>query len=389
MPKASRAVAYIDLKALEYNCSSIRKHLSPGAGLLGVVKADAYGHGATEISKKLESIGVDYLGVATVDEGLALRSGRIIKPILIMSGLFSWDEIEPIARYDLTPVVYDTITLERLIEATRGFSRPLKVHLKFDTGMGRLGFPTRDAREIVRMLAGARGIHVEGLMSHFSVSEVRDEYGLQQVAAFREVIDIFTSAGFDPAYIHMSNSGAIVNYPEAHFSLVRAGISLYGSHPSPSLEKTLPLRQVMKITARVAFCREFPAGVSLSYGRTYTTDRPSRIAYIPVGYSDGYPRSLSNKGVVLINDTRCIIVGRVCMDWILADVTGIGPVKSGDEVVLLGEGDREGVRVSANEMAENAGTIPYEILCKISRRIERVYGEWGSRKDRTAVRRSP
>ena len=373
MSKVPRAVAYIDLKALEYNCSSIRGRLSPGAGLLGVVKADAYGHGAVEISRKLESIGIDYLGVATVDEGIDLRSGRIAKPVLIMSGLFSWDEVEPVARYDLTPVVYDRVALAKLTGATQGFARPLKVHLKFDTGMGRLGFDPREAGDIAGMLVRARGIHVEGLMSHFPVSEVRDDYGLEQVAAFRGVIDTFRSAGFDPAYIHMSNSGAIVNYPEAHFSLVRAGISLYGSHPSLSLEASLPLRQVMKLSARIAFCREFPAGMSLSYGRTFTTGRPSRIAYIPVGYSDGYPRSLSNKGTVLINGTRCGIVGRVCMDWTLADVTDAGPVNSGDEAILLGEGGREGLRVSANEMAEHAGTIPYEILCKISRRIERVY----------------
>ncbi len=374
MSKVSRAVAYIDLNALEYNCLSIRSRLSPGAGLLGVVKADAYGHGAVEISKKLESIGIDYLGVATIDEGIDLRSGGIIKPVLIMSGIFSWDEVEPVVRYDLTPVVYDRVVLARLVEATQGFGRPLKIHLKFDTGMGRLGFQPGEAREVVQMLDNTPGIHIEGLMSHFSVSEARDEYGLSQVGTFRTIIDRFRSAGFDPEYIHMSNSGAIINYPEAHFSMVRAGISLYGSHPSLSLEQSLPLRQVMKLSARIAFCRDFPAGMSLSYGRTFTTCRPSKIAYIPVGYSDGYPRSLSNKGAVLINDTRCIIAGRVCMDWILADVTGLDTVKSGDEAILLGEGDREGVRVSANEMAENAGTIPYEILCKISRRIERVYG---------------
>lgn len=373
MSKVSRAVAYIDLNALEYNCLSIRSRLSPGAGLLGVVKADAYGHGAIEVSRKLGSIGIDYLGVATIDEAIVLRSGGITKPILIMSGIFSWDDIEPLIRYDLTPVVHDEAILVRLVEITRGFTKPLRIHLKFDTGMGRLGFLPQEAHEIAQMLYDARGIQVEGLMSHFPVSEIRDEYGLSQVAAFRAVIDTFRSAGFDPAYLHMSNSGAIINYPEAHFSLVRAGISLYGSHPSLSLESFLPLRQVMKVSARIAFCREFPAGASLSYGRTFTTGRSSKIAYIPVGYSDGYPRSLSNKGSVLINDTRCNVVGRVCMDWILADVTGIGPVKSGDEAVLLGEGEREGVRVSANEIAELAGTIPYEILCKISRRIERVY----------------
>lgn len=373
MSKVSRAVAYIDLNALEYNCLSIRSRLSSGAGLLGVVKADAYGHGAIEVSRKLGSIGIDYLGVATMDEAIVLRSGGITKPILIMSGIFSWDDIEPLIRYDLTPVVHDEAILVRLVEITRGFTKPLRIHLKFDTGMGRLGFLPQEAHEIAQMLYDARGIQVEGLMSHFPVSEIRDEYGLSQVAAFRAVIDTFRSAGFDPAYLHMSNSGAIINYPEAHFSLVRAGISLYGSHPSLSLESFLPLRQVMKVSARIAFCREFPAGASLSYGRTFTTGRSSKIAYIPVGYSDGYPRSLSNKGSVLINDTRCNVVGRVCMDWILADVTGIGPVKSGDEAVLLGEGEREGVRVSANEIAELAGTIPYEILCKISRRIERVY----------------
>lgn len=357
MSKVSRAVAYIDLNALEYNCLSIRSRLSPGAGLLGVVKADAYGHGAIEVSRKLGSIGIDYLGVATMDEAIVLRSGGITKPILIMSGIFSWDDIEPLIRYDLTPVVHDEAILVRLVEITRGFTKPLRIHLKFDTGMGRLGFLPQEAHEIAQMLYDARGIQVEGLMSHFPVSEIRDEYGLSQVAAFRAVIDTFRSAGFDPAYLHMS-SGAIINYPEAHFSLVRAGISLYGSHPSLSLESFLPLRQVMKVSARIAFCREFPAGASLSYGRTFTTGRSSKIAYIPVGYSDGYPRSLSNKGSVLINDTRCNVVGRVCMDWILADVTGIGPVKSGDEAVLLGEGEREGVRVSANEIAELAGTIP-------------------------------
>ena len=373
MSKVSRAVAYIDLNALEYNCLSIRSRLSSGAGLLGVVKADAYGHGAIEVSRKLGSIGIDYLGVATIDEAIVLRSGGITKPILIMSGIFSWDDIEPLIRYDLTPVVHDEAILVRLVEITRGFTKPLRIHLKFDTGMGRLGFLPQEAHEIAQMLYDARGIQVEGLMSHFPVSEIRDEYGLSQVAAFRAVIDTFRSAGFDPAYLHMSNSGAIINYPEAHFSLVRAGISLYGSHPSLSLESFLPLRQVMKVSARIAFCREFPAGASLSYGRTFTTGRSSKIAYIPVGYSDGYPRSLSNKGSVLINDTRCNVVGRVCMDWILADVTGIGPVKSGDEAVLLGEGEREGVRVSANEIAELAGTIPYEILCKISKRVLRVY----------------
>ncbi|MEN6617475.1 MAG: alanine racemase [Syntrophorhabdus sp.] len=373
MTKQSRAVAYINLGALEYNVRSIRSHLSAGAGLLGVVKADAYGHGSIQISRKLESLGVDYLGVATIEEGIVLRQGGIHAPILIMSGIFSWDEIEPVIRYDLTPVIYDDALLNRLLTETKNYGKPVRIHLKFDTGMGRLGFLPQDAYEVAQVVANAPGIYLEGLMSHFSVSETRDEYGLSQIEDFRKVVEVFRSAGLHVPHKHMGNSGAIINYPEAHFSMVRAGISLYGSHPSRSMEDSLGLRQVMKISARIAFCREFPAGSSLSYGRTYTTKRSTRIAYIPVGYSDGYPRSLSNKGPVLINGQRCIIVGRVCMDWILADITGVGPVKSGDEAILLGEDDLEGVRISANEIAENAGTIPYEILCKISRRIERVY----------------
>lgn len=373
MSNSPRAVAYIDLGALEENCRSIREHLSPGAGLLGVVKADAYGHGALEISRKLESMGIDYLGVATIDEAVDLRKGGINTPLLIMSGLFSWDEIEPVLRYDLTPVVHDRALLARFVARSKDLGQSVKVHVKFDTGMGRLGFLPEEAREIAQILVGAPGLEPEGLMTHFPSSEVRDEYGLSQIKVFRQVVDTFKEAGFNPAYVHMGSSGAIVNYPEAHFSLVRAGISLYGSHPSRTLEQALPLRQVMKVVARIAFCREFPAGVSLSYGRTYETPRSTRIAYIPVGYSDGYPRSLSNKGRVLIDNRECNIVGRVCMDWILADVTGLDGIESGHEAILLGEGNAPGVRISANEMADLAGTIPYEILCKISRRVVRIY----------------
>ena len=371
MTNALRAVAYIDLDALENNYRSIRGRIGPGVRFLGVVKADAYGHGAVEISKKLESIGVDYLGVATADEGVKLRKSGITKPVLVMSGLFCWDDMEPALRYDLTPVVYDEGLLERVITESSGFKKPFRVHIKFDTGMGRLGFEPSKAGRIAALLKDAPGVELEGLMSHFSASEVRDEYGRSQIEAFNRIITVFKDTGLDPPIMHMANSGAVINYPEAHFSMVRVGISLYGSHPSRMLEEVLPLRQVMKVVARIAFMREFPPGVALSYGKTYVTDKHMRVAYIPVGYSDGYPRALSNKSFVLIKNRKCSIVGRVCMDWILADVTGLDALDRGEEVVLLGEGD--GLRICANEMAEYAGTIPYEILCKISRRIVRVY----------------
>ncbi len=263
MTNAPRAVAYIDLETLEDNYRSIRERLGAGVRLLGVVKADAYGHGALEISKKLGSIGVDHLGVATVDEGVDLRKGGITKPLLVMSGLFSWDEVEPVLRYDLTPVVYDEAILRRVLSEASRFGRPLKVHVKFDTGMGRLGFDPSQAQMVAGLLKGAPAVELEGLMSHFSASELKDEYGHAQVETFRKVIDAFEKAGFKPPYIHMGNSGAVVNYPEAHFNMVRVGISLYGSHSSRELEEKLPLRQVMKVVARVAFLREFPPGAAL------------------------------------------------------------------------------------------------------------------------------
>ncbi len=371
MTNTPRAVAYIDLHFLESNYRSIRERLGAGVRLLGVVKADAYGHGAREISEKLGAIGIDYLGVATVDEGVGLREAGITQPILVMSGIFSWDEIEPVVRYGLTPVIHDEETLKRVLSGASGFGRPLRVHIKFDTGMGRLGFGPSRAREIAGLVRESPAVELEGLMSHFSASEMKDEYGRGQVRSFREVIGAFRDAGLEPPLVHMGNSGAVVNYPEAHFTMVRVGISLYGSHSSPHLEGELPLKQVMKLVARVAFVREFPPGAALSYGRIYTTDKQTKIAYIPVGYSDGYPRSLSNNGLVLIKNRKCSIVGRVCMDWILADVTGLDGLKSGDEAMLLGEGGD--LRISANDMAQSAGTIPYEILCKISRRIVRVY----------------
>jgi alanine racemase len=253
----------------------------------------------------------------------------------------------------------------------RSFRTPLKVHLKFDTGMGRLGFIPDDASEVLHCIEGVENLQVDGLMSHFSSSEIRDEYGILQVNTFKTIIEHFTKKGFHPPIVHMANSGAIVNYPEAHFTMVRAGISLYGSHSSKELKNHLPTKQVMKFVSKVALVREFPAGFALSYGRTFVTKKKTRIAYIPVGYADGYPRALSNKGSVLIHDKRRDIIGRVCMDWFLVDITDDDHVNVNDEVILLGESVTN--CITADEIAEISETIPYEILCKVSKRVTRVY----------------
>ena len=371
MPNTDRAVAYINLGILEENYRKIRGNLSPHVGLLCVVKADAYGHGAVEVSRRLESLGAYYLGVATLDEGIELRENKIKSPILLMSGVMPWDKLETVVQYGLTPVVYDLSVLETICNDAKSFQQPLKIHLKFDTGMGRLGFMHHEIIKVMDLVAGAKNLDIEGFMSHFSSSEIRDAYGEKQVQAFKEIIEKFHRRGFRPRDIHMANSSAIINYPESHFTMVRTGISLYGSHSAQELKELLPTRQVMKFSSKVALIKEFPAGSALSYGRTYITEKTTRVAYIPVGYADGYPRSLSNKGYVFIGNKRTNIVGRICMDWFLVDISGRDDVNVGDEVTLLGESGMNVIR--AEEVGELDGTIPYEILCRISKRVSRVY----------------
>jgi alanine racemase len=365
-----RTSAYIDLAVLEANYRAIERAAAPEALLLCIIKADAYGHGAVEAGRRLESIGARYFGVATVDEGRELREKGIAAPILVLSGVMPWDELGPLIDYDLTPVIVTPDMLERLARFVSG--RRVKVHVKVDTGMGRLGFPPGEVEALAKRLASLEHVEVEGVMSHFASSERRDDYGLMQIAAFRRVMDVFRGCGIEPGYAHMANSGAICNYPEAHFNMVRPGILLYGSYPDLTLQSMVNVKPVMKWASRVAFVRPVPAGVSLSYGRTYVTGRSMKVAYVPVGYADGYPTGLSNQGTVLIQGRRCGVVGRVCMEWILVDVTDLSEIEPGEEVVLVGS-DR-GETISADEIARQIGSIPYEILCGVSKRVPRLYG---------------
>ena len=366
-----RAIAYIDLGILEENLRIIKSHITGGAKTLCAVKANAYGHGAVEVSRRLETAGVDYLGVATINEGIELREKGIRLPILVMSGVFPWDDIKAVVENELSIVLYDAGMLKKIVDASPTFKKNLKVHIKVDTGMGRLGFNVRDMPFVGKQLKGARNIICEGLMSHFASSEIRDDYGLQQVVSFQEARSALADTGVTPAITHMANSGAVIQYPEAHFDMVRVGIGLYGSYSTRALAEKLRLKQVMKFVTKIALIREFPAGQPLSYGRTYMTGKTTRIAYIPVGYADGYPRALTNKGFVLIKDAKCSIVGTVCMEWSLVDITDVDGVDVGEEVILLGQGNKH--TITADELAEYAGTIPYEILCKISKKVPRSY----------------
>jgi alanine racemase len=364
-----RTSASIDLGALAENFRAIEGLLEPDVALLCVIKADAYGHGAVEVGRRLESLGAGYFGVATVDEGRELRQGGIRAPVLLLSGVMPWESLESLLEYDLTTALINPDMLERIARFRGG--KPLRVHVKIDTGMGRLGFGPGELETLVRRLSETEGIEVEGVMSHFSASERRSDYGVTQVEAFVYAVGLFRDHGIEPRFVHMANSGALVNYREAHFNMVRPGIMLYGCYPDRALCHRLTLGPVMRWTSKVSFVRLFPAGSALSYGGSYVTMRETRVAYIPVGYADGYPRALSNRGAVLIRGTRCSIIGRVCMDWVFADVSALPGVGPGEEAVLLGASGNDAI--SADEIAEQIGTIPYEVLCGLSRRIPRRY----------------
>jgi alanine racemase len=367
----SHAKIEIDLKVLEENYSVIRRKVPSHVKMLCVVKADGYGHGAVPVARRLESAGADYFGVATVDEGIELRNSGIALPILIMGGLMPWDETGDLWEHRLTPVLTDFQGLRRLDRDAKQRELPINIHVKVDTGMGRLGFSAVELDALANALKDAGYVRVEGMMSHFASSEQRDEYGISQISRFNDAVGFLKGHAIRPPLLHMANSGAVCQYPEAYFNMVRLGIMLYGSYSDARLADKIQVRPVMKLTSRVAYVKLFPPQSALSYGRTFITRRETKVAYIAAGYADGIPRALSNKGAVLLRGQRCPIIGRVCMDWLLADVTDLPDVAPGEEAVVMGAAGNDAI--TADEIAGHAGTIPYEILCSVSRRMSREY----------------
>lgn len=361
--------ARIDLSALAHNYRRLRETIGPGVGVIAVVKADAYGHGAVPVARLLEGLGVRGFGVATVEEAVELRDAAIQVPLLVMGAAFGNDHEEVVAR-SLVPMVGDPGDIEQLAAAARrrGVER-FGIHVKVDTGMTRLGVTTAELGDLLRQAARHPSIRVDGLATHFASADEAD--GAQtdeQLARFVACLDQVRAMGADPQVIHTANSAACLRFPRTRFDLVRPGLCLYGSRgtghvPDPGL------RPVMSLHTRVNALRRVPEGTHVSYGATYTTARPSVIATLPVGYADGFPRSLSSRAEVLVRGRRAPVVGRVCMDLCMIDVTGIDGVEVGEPVTLLGEGDAPG----PDEVARWAGTIPYEILCGVSRRVPRVY----------------
>ncbi|MBI5379443.1 MAG: alanine racemase [Nitrospirae bacterium] len=366
-------VAEIDLSALSANLRLIRKRIGPGREILAVVKADAYGHGAGAVSKQLMEEGVERLGVATVEEGAELREAGITVPTLLLGGLFP-EDLEGAVAYDLTPVVYHSEILEPLSRVARHTGKRVPVHVKVDTGMGRVGVPAEQAVPFIRQVVATEGIVLEGLMTHFADADLADKsFASRQLALFESLIRDLRGSGIAVPCCHVANSAAVLDFPPAFFNCVRPGLLLYGCLPFPRRDVGADpeVRGVLRLNTRVLYVKEVPTGTPISYGRTFITRRPSRIATLPIGYADGYSRALSNRGEVLIRGKRVPVVGRVCMDLTMVDVTDAPEAGAGDEAVLIG---RQGeARITAEEVAERAGTIPYEILCGIGRRVRRVY----------------
>lgn len=359
-----RTWAEINLQNLKHNFQQVRVLVGENVGILSIVKADAYGHGAVEVSKALVEAGTEMLGVATVEEALQLREYGVEVPILLLGGLRP-EEVKDAVEFDLTPFLFSIEVAEALDNESAKADKKTLYHLKFDTGMTRLGVRNEDSKEFLGELTKFEHIEMEGVLTHLSNAFAdEDENTYNQIAALNEIVGLVKQKGFDPPYVHAANSAALQKYPESIYNLVRPGIMLYGSGNYSGMD----LRPVMKLKSRIIQLSRVPKGTPISYGGKFVTDRPSVIATIPVGYADGYTRNLSSKGMVSIKGVLAPVRGDVCMDFIMADVTYIEGVSVGDEVVLFGD-----ELVSVIDLAQMAGTISYELLSHTGKRVPRIY----------------
>jgi len=372
--------AEVSLATLRQNFRTVQKHVGANVTVCAVVKADAYGHGAVECSRALASEGARWLGVTSLDEAIPLRDAGVRTHLLLMTGFWRGEETE-IVRLDLTPTVWEPWHIDSLEKAAAGLGvAQHPVHLKVDTGMGRLGVGVENLSGVLGALRAAKHLKLEGLSTHLASSEIMDAPSVgEQEHSFDAAQGIVREAGFNPAFVHMANTAALISRHETWNSMVRPGVALYGYYlPFQRAGREvsggtlrLAVKPILTWKTRILSLRNFGPNRPLGYGGTYVTKAAAHVAVLPVGYADGYNRQLSNRGRVIVREHYAPIVGRISMDLTLVDVTGIPGVAVGDEVVLLGNG--EGLSVDALEHAELANSTPYEILCNISKRVPRRY----------------
>lgn len=361
--------AEINLAAVRFNIINIQKKLGEHIELMAIVKCNAYGHGAIEVSREALNLGVKALGVSSLYEGIELRDIFKDVPIIVLSAGMS-GQAEEFIEYNLSPVVCTWQMTNALADAARKRGTQAKVHIKVDTGMGRIGVWHERADEFTRQVYKISGIEIEGICSHFATSDEQNlDFARQQFEWFNRCLEKIKDLPI--RFKHISNTGAIFNLPEAHLNMVRPGLSIYGVSPSKYVKDAESLRPALSLKTKVAFLKTIPEGRTLSYARTYKTEKEMKVATLPVGYGDGYPLSLSNKGYVLIRGKKARILGAVTMDQIMVDVTDIKNVETEDIAVLIGKQGKE--EIAATEIARMAGTIPYEIFASINKRVQKVY----------------
>ena len=369
----------MDLDAIWENMVHMKENIAENTKILAVIKTDGYGHGGVPIAKMLEQL--DFMfgyAAATYEEAHVLREAGVKKPILILGYTFPYC-YEELIREEIRPAVYRRDTVEELAAAAAKVGKKAKVHIKVDTGMGRIGItPDEEGLEFVRFLIEHPELEVEGIFTHFAKSDEADKTSANhQLELFQNFIDkIQTELGITIPVKHCSNSAAILEMPQANMDMVRAGITTYGLYPSEEVSKDIvPLRAAMSLYSHIVYCKMIHAGQSVSYGGLFTAQKDTRVATIPVGYGDGYPRSLSGRGYVLIHGKRAPILGRVCMDQFMVDISEIPEAMDGDKVTLLGMDGTE--RITAEELGELSGRFNYEFVCDLGKRIPRVYLQHG------------
>ncbi len=360
----------VDLKAIGANFFLLKRSLPVSTKIMVAVKANAYGHGIIEVSKKLVECGVDYLGVACVDEALLLRKNLIEAPILNLGAFFKGD-VEMMVKHDISSTVTDLTLAKKIDMCAARLKKKAKIHIKIDTGMGRLGVWHTEAFDFIVKLCALKNIILEGLYTHFPSADSDEAFTRSQINTFCALVDKLTIRGIEIPLKHSANSVAVMGYQDSHFNLVRPGLAIYGLYPKEDFTRHLELLPVLSFKTKVAFLKRISKGMSVSYGRTYLAKKNTKIATLPVGYGDGYNRLLSNKGKVIIHGRLCPVVGVVCMDQMMVDVGHLERVKTEDVVVLIGSQGHHSIRVE--NIASVCHTIPYEVVCWISPRVPRVY----------------
>ena len=386
MKTLKRTWAEISLDNLEHNYHALRAHIPQGCKFLGVIKADAYGHGAVPVSGTLSELGCEYLAVSNLEEAVQLRRGGIRTPVLIL-GYTPPEYADTMVFMDLTQEIHSMDYARALEERLRGTNYILNVHLKLDTGMGRIGFLAYGGHsELAQLRAFSRLTHLraEGVFTHFSAADSRladdEAYTETQYARFQAALAELEGYGIQPALRHCANSAVTILHPEYSLDMVRGGIALYGCAPDRDCVGLLDLRPVMTLRTTIAQIRDVAAGTPISYGRTFTAPHDLRMAVLPVGYADGLSRSLSGKARFRLHGVDVPVIGRICMDMCMVDITNVPQAKVGDELTLFGY-DEDGQRVPVERLAEASGTISYEILCTLSKRIARLYYSGGRQSE--------